>query len=75
MSEENLIEEAVSLINRGERLEALKVFRRIHGIINGFQCEECKVITSGTLGFKCLYCGGDVDTVVFHDKSMEEDND
>lgn len=64
----DLIDEAVSLLNRSEHLEALKCLREHLGIINGFQCKECNVITSSTTNFTCIYCGSSVKTIVYRIK-------
>jgi len=55
------LEEIARLLNEGEDAEALKEFRRMHGLINQFVCTNCGNISSSTgHGFACRECGGEL---------------
>lgn len=55
------LEEIARLLNDGEHAEALKEFRRMHGLIDQFVCTNCGNISSSTgPGFACRECGGEL---------------
>ena len=61
---ERAIDEAVSMLNLGEPMEALKELRKVHDIVNRSRCKECSYTSKKTINCLCEICSGEMYSVV-----------
>lgn len=70
---DKLLDEAASLLNRGESISALKTLRQFAGLVNVWQCESCNYQSDATTSAGCPMCSGDMKAVVVREREHNTD--